>query len=211
MKYLKLFEEFSENEPAVIVNQLKEIDKIYRYLFEHDEKLQNYDIDTTNITEKEGINYWYNINLFELKNQDPIYYWKIFINITLDDYVSGQDIENAENAEDALAQAEPAAEEAPLEEPAEGVAEEEAEETSDEDVETPSIEECFIKISKYDLNGKLLVEWSETAQLTDVMDTDWLVKQMDNMKDQTLKIPKDQKDVDKVKKRIKEFDDLDFQ
>jgi len=89
MKYIKLFEDFKENEPAVIQDQLKEIDKVYQYLFKNDKKLKNrFEIDTTNITNQEGINYWYNINLFELdKEHNPIYYWKLFINITLKDLV----------------------------------------------------------------------------------------------------------------------------
>lgn len=86
MKHLKLFEDFKQNEPAVINKQLKEIDKLYNYFFTYDEKLNTrFSIDTTGIVEKQGLNYWYYINLFEEKNEVPLYYWKIYINITLND------------------------------------------------------------------------------------------------------------------------------
>lgn len=249
MIHLKLFEDFKENEPAVITKQLKEIDKVYTYFFTYDEKLKDrFEIDTTGINEKQGLNYWYYINLFENDNGTPMFLWKIYINITLNDLLmpSNKEDDEMEAGGDALAggdmaggemdagsEIDPAAAEAPVEEAEEELYYEEAEEdvegdadateetaveaddeADDEeaDVTEPTIENCFIRMAKYDYDtSKKIAVWEDNAVLEDILNIDWLLSKIDETDNYTLKVPKNQSDVEQVKKRIKSYTDLHYQ
>lgn len=242
MKHLRLFEDFKQNEPAVINKQLKEIDKLYNYFFTYDENLNDrFSIDTTGIVEKQGLNYWYYINLLEEKDEVPVYYWKIYINITLNDLLmpsnketdeldaaagggdmAGGDMAGGDMAggdempiddapipeEEETFKYEEEAEEAPVDDaPAD-----EEEPEDDEEVEEPTIENCYIKISKYDHEtSKKLATWEDNAVMEDILNTDWLLKKIDATDKFTLKVPTSQSDVEQVKKHINDYTDLHYQ
>jgi hypothetical protein len=95
MKHFLLFEDYSEDKIAHIVNQLREIEKTWRYFFKFDKSLQKYDIDSTNIIQKEGLNYWLEITFFENENEESIYFYKWLININID-----QMLKNNKDAEE---------------------------------------------------------------------------------------------------------------
>jgi len=233
MKHLKLFEDFKENEPAVIQDQLKEIDKVYQYLFKNDKKLKNkFEIDTTNITSREGVNYWYNINLFEIdKEQEPIYYWKIFINITLKDLIEepeaqapnpeeGGDISGGVGAEDVNAMPEDTGVEDINAMPEEEEIYEASEENKDEKPETPDeknnikpkIETCYIKMTKYDYETqKKLGEWEDNIKTKNIFNVNWLLNRFKDVDKYVLKNPRSQSDVEQTKKHLKNFTDIHYQ
>jgi len=231
MKHIKLFEDFKENEPAVIVDQLREIDKVYQYLFRYDDKLKNrFKIDTTNITNFQGINYWYNINLFEYdKEQNPIYYWKIFINITLKDLVEkpetpapspegGEEETAVEGGE--VAPEEGATEETTPEEEELYIGEAADEQDPNEQIDLhpdemhnikSKIETAYIKITKYDYEtNKKLGEFEDNIKTKDLFNVTWLLHKFEDVDKHTLKIPNNQQDVENTKKHLKNFMDIHY-
>jgi len=229
MKYIKLFEDFKENEPAVIHDQLKEIDKVYQYLFKNDKDLKNrFEIDTTNITNQEGINYWYNINLFELDNEQTVkYYWKIFINITLKDLI--EEPENAapnpeetnSNEESPLSSENPIEDEVSKDKATEDEEEiyEATEDTSNKDENSdkkhnikPKIETCYIKLTKYDYNTHTkLGEWEDNIKTKHIFSVKWLLHRFKDVDKHILKNPRSQSDVERTKKHLKNFTDIHYQ
>jgi hypothetical protein len=243
MKHIKLFEDFKENEPAVIVDQLKEIDKVYQYLFKYDNKLKNrFEIDTTNITNFQGVNYWYNINLFEYnKEHDPIYYWKIFINITLKDLIEKPEVPAPSPEETAIGEETPGVGGVEGASPEEGVEEpvpeeeelyigeaatkdenkdDDIDDEDDEDDKTPDelhkikskIETAYIKLTKYDYEThKKLGEFEDNIKTNDLFNVTWLLNRFKDVDKHILKIPNSQKDVDKTKKHLKNFTDIHYQ
>lgn len=85
MKHFLLFEDYSEDKPAHIFAQLQEIEKVWRYFFKFDPSIaKKFDIDSTEIIQKEGLNYWLEITFFENENEESIYYYKWLININID-------------------------------------------------------------------------------------------------------------------------------